>query len=69
MAHLARITTRHMASTPDHDVTALLHAWSEGDLDARDQLMPLVYDELRRRAAACMRRERQVHCLSSRYLL
>jgi RNA polymerase sigma factor (TIGR02999 family) len=52
-----------MASTPDHDVTALLRAWSEGDLDARDQLMPLVYDELRRRAAACMRRERQAHTL------
>ena len=48
---------------PAPDVTALLHAWNEGDLDAREQLMPLVYDELRRRAAACMRRERQGHLL------
>jgi RNA polymerase sigma-70 factor (ECF subfamily) len=48
---------------PAPDVTALLHAWSEGDLEAREQLMPLVYDELRRRAAACMRRERQAHVL------
>src|SRR5262245_35031690 len=46
-----------------HDVTALLHAWNDGDLAAREQLMPLVYDELRRRAAASMRRERQGHML------
>ena len=45
------------------DVTALLHAWTEGDLDAREQLMPLVYDELRRRAAVCLRRERPAHTL------
>lgn len=45
------------------DVTALLQAWNQGDLAAREQLMPLVYDELRRRAAACMRRERQGHLL------
>jgi RNA polymerase sigma factor (TIGR02999 family) len=49
-------------STPP-DVTTLLHAWSEGDLAAREQLMPLVYDELRRRAAACMRREGPAHML------
>lgn len=52
-----------MPTTPDRDVTALLQAWSAGDVDARDQLMPLVYDELRRRAAACMRHERQAHTL------
>ena len=45
------------------DVTALLHAWSEGDLHARDRLMPLVYEELRRRAAAYLRRERHDHTL------
>jgi RNA polymerase sigma factor (TIGR02999 family) len=42
---------------PDHEVTELLRAWGQGDLSARDQLMPLVYDELRRRAAAHLRRE------------
>jgi RNA polymerase sigma factor (TIGR02999 family) len=40
-----------------HEVTELLRAWSEGDLAARDRLMPLVYAELRRRAAARLRRE------------
>jgi RNA polymerase sigma factor (TIGR02999 family) len=45
------------------DVTALLHRWNEGDLDAREHLMPLVYDELRQRAAASMRHERPGHLL------
>ena len=48
---------------PAPDVTALLHAWNAGDLDAREQVMMLVYEELRRRAAAHMRRERQGHLL------
>jgi RNA polymerase sigma factor (TIGR02999 family) len=37
-------------------LTKLLKAWSRGDVAARDQLLPLVYDELRRRAARCLRR-------------
>ena len=40
------------------DVTALLQAWSGGDLAARDRLMALVYRDLHRRAAAYLRRER-----------
>jgi RNA polymerase sigma factor (TIGR02999 family) len=44
-------------------VTALLQAWSEGDRAARDALFPLVYDDLRRRAAAYLRRERLDHTL------
>ena len=40
------------------DITALLEAWNQGDLEARDQLIPAVYEELRRRAAAFLRRER-----------
>ena len=37
-------------------LTTLLAAWSRGDVAARDQLLPLVYDELRRRAARYLRR-------------
>jgi RNA polymerase sigma factor (TIGR02999 family) len=40
-----------------------LQAWGEGDLDAREKLMPLVYAELRQRAAAYLRRERTEHTL------
>ena len=50
-------------TTPSSDVTALLHAWSAGDAGARDRLVPLVYQELRRRAAAQLRRERPGHTL------
>ena len=39
------------------DVTGLLHAWAAGDANARDQLVPVVYAELRRRAAAQLKRE------------
>jgi RNA polymerase sigma factor (TIGR02999 family) len=42
-----------------HDVTALLQAWTEGDIAARDQLMAVVYQELRRRAAGQLRSERR----------
>lgn len=45
------------------DVTTLLHAWGGGDVGARDQLLPLVYQELRHRAAAYLRRERHDHTL------
>jgi RNA polymerase sigma factor (TIGR02999 family) len=45
------------------DPTALLKAWEKGDLAARDELLPLVYGELRRRAAAYLRRERSDHTL------
>jgi RNA polymerase sigma factor (TIGR02999 family) len=43
------------------DLSALLTAWGRGDVAARDQLMPLVYEELRRRARAGFRREHVGH--------
>jgi RNA polymerase sigma factor (TIGR02999 family) len=45
------------------DVTALLRAWSKGDAEAGERLIPLVYDELRRQAARHLRRERREHTL------
>ena len=44
-------------------VSSLLQAWGRGDPDAHARLMPLVYQELRRRAAAYLRRERPGHTL------
>ena len=44
-------------------MTALLRAWSQGDLVARDHLVEVVHQELRRRAAARLRRERPGHVL------
>ena len=44
-------------------ITGLLRAWVAGDVEAREKLMPLVYAELRQRAAAYLRRERPGHTL------
>jgi len=45
------------------DITGLLRAWSKGDPEAPDKLLPLVYAELRRLAASRMRGERANHTL------
>jgi len=51
------------------DVTQLLLAWSQGDQGARDKLIPLVYDELRRLADHYLRRERPDHTLQTTALV
>ena len=48
---------------PTKIVTQLLLEWRSGNQQALDQLMPFVYDELRRLAAHYMRRERPEHTL------
>lgn len=45
------------------EVTELLRQWSGGKPEAREQLLPLVYDELRRMADSFLRGERQGHTL------
>lgn len=45
------------------DVTRILGAIQQGDPEAADQLLPLVYDELRKLAAAKMGGEAQEHTL------
>ncbi len=47
----------------DAPVTEWLIAWGQGDQLARERLMEAVYGDLRRRAAAFLRRERQAHTL------
>lgn len=51
-----------MASTQG-EVTLLLHRLNSGDRGAADQLVAVVYDELRLLAHACMRREQSDHTL------
>ena len=50
-----------MSST--HEVTRLLDEWARGNQQALEQLMPLVYGELRQIAASYLRKERQGHTL------
>lgn len=52
-----------MQTRPAESTTDLLLRWSEGDVSARDELMRLVYDELRRLAGSYLRRERPDHTL------
>jgi DNA-directed RNA polymerase specialized sigma24 family protein len=57
-----------MASMP-HDVTHLLVAWRNGDQASLAQLLPLVYDELRRLAARYLHHERPAHTLQATALV
>jgi len=51
------------------NVTDLLIAWSGGNKEALDDLIPLVYDELRRQASRYLRRERAGHTLQTTALI
>jgi RNA polymerase sigma factor (TIGR02999 family) len=44
-------------------VSELLANWNQGNAEAREALMPLVYNELRKLAASHLRRERSDHTL------
>ena len=51
------------------EITQLLITWSKGDKTALDQLVPLVYPELRRLARIHMRRENPGHTLQTSALI
>lgn len=57
-----------MAPSPQQ-VSQMLVAWGGGDRGALDELMPLVYEELRRLAHQCMNRERPGHTLQTSALV
>lgn len=50
-------------------VTQILQEWSAGDTNAPARLMPLVYEDLRRRAAEYLRHERPDHTLQATALV
>jgi RNA polymerase sigma factor (TIGR02999 family) len=50
-------------------ITRLLEQWSHGDAEVLDDLMPLVYHELRRQASGYLRRERPNHTLQPTALI
>jgi RNA polymerase sigma factor (TIGR02999 family) len=51
------------------EVTRFLLAWNDGDENALEKLVPLVYQELRRLARRQMRRERPDHSLQTTALI
>jgi RNA polymerase sigma factor (TIGR02999 family) len=46
------------ASSEDHELTALLRSWSDGDERGFDQVLPIVYDQLHRMALRYLAGER-----------
>jgi len=54
----------------DHrQITLMLKEWGQGNQQALENLMPLVYDELRRQAARFLRKERPGHTLQTTALI
>jgi len=51
------------------EITQLLLKWRAGDTTALERLIPLVYNELRRLARQCMRKERAGHTLQTTALV
>jgi RNA polymerase sigma factor (TIGR02999 family) len=58
-----------MEKTSSNEVTQLLHAWGRGDKESLDKLLPIVYQELHRLAAAYMRKESPGHTLQTSALV
>jgi RNA polymerase sigma factor (TIGR02999 family) len=58
-----------MCPSSSSEVTRLLADWGQGNEQARDALMPVLYEELRRLAGRHMRRERPDHTLQSAALV
>src|SRR5262245_11013023 len=57
--HAIRLTIgMKMPGRPIEEITRLLKRWSDGEQSAVNELMPLVYDELRRVALGYLRHER-----------
>lgn len=54
---------------PPNEITPLLLRWSQGDQAALDQLLPVVYQELRKLAQGYLRRERADHTLQPTALI
>jgi RNA polymerase sigma factor (TIGR02999 family) len=54
---------------PQSEVTQMLGDWAGGDAAALNELMPIVYDELRRMAHRCMAQERGDHTLQATALV
>jgi RNA polymerase sigma factor (TIGR02999 family) len=58
-----------MTDVPRQAVTTLLLQWRQGNKAALDQLLPIVYDELRRVARARLKSERAGHALQTTVLV
>jgi RNA polymerase sigma-70 factor (ECF subfamily) len=58
-----------LPSDSSNQVTVLLARWNQGEAAAREALVPLVYEELRRVARKCLAEQRRDHTLQSTALV
>ena len=58
-----------MTVAPNEEITRILQEWKREDQNAPARLMPLVYEELRLRAAEYLRHERPDHTLQATALV
>jgi RNA polymerase sigma factor (TIGR02999 family) len=56
-------------AAPSEEITALLHAWRDGNREVLEQLVPLVYKELHARAHRYLYGERPNHTLQATALI
>ena len=67
---MRRVNRRKIFQMPEQsDVTQLLKKAQSGDKESLDNLLPVIYDELRRVAASQLRRERDDHTLQATALV
>jgi RNA polymerase sigma factor (TIGR02999 family) len=52
-----------MSPRPTAEITQILQEWNNGNEDAKERLIPFVYDELKRQARLMMSKERANHTL------
>src|SRR5687767_8283919 len=52
-----------MSDRTTSEITRILHDWNNGDREAGERLLPIVYQELKRNARFLMARERANHTL------
>jgi RNA polymerase sigma-70 factor, ECF subfamily len=64
-----KIPGQFMVDDSSHQISLLLTDWSKGDEYALEQLMPLVYEELRRMAKNYMRRQPSGHTFQTTELI
>ncbi len=68
--HAPQTREGQMDPTPDRQlVTQLLQQWGSGNREAMDELMSVVYDQLRKLASNCLRAERPDHTLRATALV
>jgi RNA polymerase sigma factor (TIGR02999 family) len=58
-----------LGSLSSNQISQLLSRWNRGEPDAREKLVPLIYDELRRVARHCLAGQRPGHTLQSAELV